>query len=126
MRTRMPTVLLALAGLAVAIAVGLAANAIASRSFSPGADALPSAGSLAPPPARKVGATAPKPSTASPKPAAAKPKVTKPATQPKPSTMPVATTTATVPRPVATVESHGGSGKGKGSSSHGDGKHSDD
>ena len=49
MRTRMTTLLLALAGLLVAVAVGLAANAIASRSFTPGVDALPSAGSLAPP-----------------------------------------------------------------------------
>ena len=48
MRTRVTTVLLALAGLLVAIAVGFTANAIGSRSFTPGADALPSAGSLAP------------------------------------------------------------------------------
>ena len=41
MRARMPLVLLALTGLLVAIAVGLVANAIASRSFTPGVDALP-------------------------------------------------------------------------------------
>ena len=46
---RMTTLALALAGLLVAVAVGLAANAIASRSFTPGVDALPAAGSLAPP-----------------------------------------------------------------------------
>ena len=50
MRMRMTTLALALIGLLVAFAVGLAANSVASRSFTPGADALPSAGSLAPKP----------------------------------------------------------------------------
>ena len=49
MRARISTVMLAVAGLLVAMAVGFTANAIGSRlSFTPGADALPSAGSLAP------------------------------------------------------------------------------
>src|SRR6476469_9995291 len=48
MRIRLTAVALAFAGLLVAVAVGLAANSVASRSFTPGADALPSAGSLAP------------------------------------------------------------------------------
>ena len=54
MRPRVTTMLLAVTGLLVAIAVGLVANAIASRSFTPGVDALPSAGSLAPPVVRTV------------------------------------------------------------------------
>ena len=49
MRVRLTAGMLVLAGLLVAVAVGLAANSIASRSFTPGVDALPSAGSLAPP-----------------------------------------------------------------------------
>ena len=49
MRVRLTAGILVLAGLLVAVAVGLAANSIASRSFTPGVDALPSAGSLAPP-----------------------------------------------------------------------------
>jgi hypothetical protein len=62
MRVRLTAVILALAGLLVAVAVGLAANSIASRSFTPGVDALPSAGSLAPPATNSP--TAPKATTA--------------------------------------------------------------
>jgi uncharacterized membrane protein YgcG len=108
MRTRLTALVLAVAGLLVAVAVGLAANSIASRSFTPGADALPSAGSLAP---RKQPATPGKAATApatTPKP--------KPKPKPKPATTPTTTTTA--------PDDHGGSGKGssgKGSSGKGSG-----
>jgi hypothetical protein len=131
MRPRVTTLLLALTGLLVAVAVGLVANAIASRSFTAGVDALPSAGSLAPPLQRttavtRKAATGSRSTTAKlaakPKPAAPKPKP-RPATTPKPAT--------TAPAPVA-VDDHGGSGKGKGSgtsgsgSSSGHGKHGGD
>ena len=109
MRTRVTAVVLALAGLLVAVAVGLAANSIASRSFTPGADALPSAGSLAP---RANPATAGKATTA-PTTTPAKPK---PKPKPKPTTT---TTTSTTP------DDHGGSGNGssgKGSGSGTSGK----
>jgi uncharacterized membrane protein YgcG len=109
MRTRVTAVVLALAGLLVAVAVGLAANSIASRSFTPGADALPSAGSLAP---RLNPATAGKATTA-PATTPAKPK-------PKPKPKPTTTTTSTTP------DDHGGSGKGssgKGSGSGSSGSH---
>jgi hypothetical protein len=109
MRTRVTAVVLALAGLLVAVAVGLAANSIASRSFTPGADALPSAGSLAP---RPNPATSGKATTA-PKTTPAKPK-------PKPKPKPTTTTTSTTP------DDHGGSGKGssdKGSGSGSSGSH---
>jgi hypothetical protein len=135
MRSRVPTVLLALTGLLVAIAVGLVANAIASRSFTPGVDALPSAGSLAPPSVRPspVPAQGAKPAADA---HAAKP-VTAPkaattsstTTPPKPvtSATPATTTTpATVPAPV-TTDDHGGKGSGKGSGdSSGHGKHGSD
>src|SRR5215210_7251204 len=85
MRGRTTTLLLALAGLMVAVAVGLAANAIASRSFTPGADALPSASSLAPP--RTTGDTSARPVTTS--------------TAPKP-------VTALTPEPVTTSDDRGG------------------
>jgi len=72
MRVRLVAVILALAGLLVAVGVGLAANSIASRSFTPGVDALPSAGSLAPPdsdqPASPPATTAPVTTTPKPKP----------------------------------------------------------
>jgi hypothetical protein len=109
MRTRVTAVVLALAGLLVAVAVGLAANSIASRSFTPGADALPSAGSLAP---RPNPATSGKATTA-PKTTPAKPK-------PKPKPKPTTTTTSTTP------DDHGGRGKGssdKGSGSGSSGSH---
>ena len=61
MRVRLTAGILVLAGLLVAVAVGLAANSIASRSFTPGVDALPSAGSLAPPATNRP--TAPKATT---------------------------------------------------------------
>jgi hypothetical protein len=110
MRTRVTAVVLALAGLLVAVAVGLAANSIASRSFTPGADALPSAGSLAP---RPNPATSGKATTA-PKTTPAKPK-------PKPKTTTTTTTTTST-----TPDDHGGSGKGssdKGSGSGSSGSH---
>jgi hypothetical protein len=117
MRARVPTVLLALTGLLVAIAVGLVANAIASRSFTPGVDALPSAGSLAPPPVRTTVAPArgAKPSSPAAKPAAGT-HPAKPVTTPTPAPAPVAT------------DDHGGKGKGgKGSGDSGShGKGSDD
>src|SRR6476619_761879 len=126
MRIRMTTLVLALAGLLVAVAVGLAANSIASRSFTPGVDALPAAGSLAPPaaPGAKPVATGKASTTA------------KPATKPKPATIAKPATTA---KPVTTTDDHGGdrkgsndsSGKGKSGSSndssgHGSGHGSDD
>ncbi len=126
MRTRVPTVVLALTGLLVAIAVGLVANAIASRSFTPGVDALPSAGSLAPPPVRTSAAPA---AGAKPRGSAAQPVTTptattattpKPVTTAKPATTPAA---ATAPAPVA--DDHGGKGKGSGDSG-GHGKHGSD
>src|SRR4051812_4441428 len=105
MRPRMTTVLLAASGLLVAIAVGLVANAIASRSFTPGVDALPSAGSLAPPAVRTTAATAGTSkagAVTTPKPATARP-ATKPKPKPKPAK---ATTTpartATTPAPSTT------------------------
>ena len=113
MRTRVTAVVLALAGLLVAVAVGFGANSIASRSFTPGADALPSAGSLAPrsnPGASGKATTAPTTTPAKPKP---KPK-------PKPTPKPTTTTTSTTP------DDHGGSGKGssgKGSGSGSSGSH---
>jgi uncharacterized membrane protein YgcG len=124
MRTRVTAVILALAGLLVAVAVGFAANSIASRSFTPGADALPSAGSLAP---RANLGTSGKATTA------AATTTPKPKPKPKPATTPTttATTTATTP------DDHGGGssgssgnvssgkGSGSGSSSHG-GKGGDD
>jgi hypothetical protein len=131
MRIRMTTLALALAGLLVAVAVGLAANSIASRSFTPGVDALPAAGSLAPPaaPGAKPVTTA-KAST-----------TPKPATKPKPATT-VKPATTTTPKPATTpattTDDHGGdrngsndsSGKGKSgsddSSGHGSGHGSDD
>ena len=111
MRIRAAAVVLALTGLLIAVAVGLAANSIASRSFTPGADALPSAGSLAPP----AGATASGKATNAP----AKTTTTaKPKPKPKPKPAPVAKP-ATSP---ATVDDHGGKGSsGKGSSGKGGG-----
>jgi uncharacterized membrane protein YgcG len=100
MRFRVAAVVLGLVGLLVAVAVGLAANSIATRSFTPGADALPSAGSLAP---QTIASTSGKATTA---PATTrKAKKPKPVAKPKPK--PTATTTATT-----TVDDHGGSGKG--------------
>jgi hypothetical protein len=128
MRRRVPTVLLALTGLLVAIAVGLVANAIASRSFTPGVDALPSAGSLAPPAARTsvVPATGSTSRGSEAKPAVATPTSTPTATTAT-STKPVTTATtpaaATAPAPVA--DDHGGKGKGSGDSG-GHGKHGSD
>ena len=134
MRSRVPTVLLALTGLLVAIAVGLVANAIASRSFTPGVDALPSAGSLAPPPVRTSAAPA-KGATPAADSHAAKPVTTpaptttsstttgpKPVTTAKPATTPVP---STAPAPVAT-DDHSGKGSGKGSGDSGHGKHGSD
>lgn len=129
----MTTLALSLVGLLIAVAVGLAANAIASRSFTPGVDALPSAGSLAPPaspPAKP--ATTPKPTTTA-----------KPATTPKPKPNPKPATTTpkpvTNPKPATTSDTHAGddgsrsggdtSGKGSGgsdSSGHGSGHGDDD
>ena len=102
MRPRLLALVLALAGLLVAVAVGLAANSIATRSFTPGADALPSAGSLAPRTPVKAGAT-----TTS---------TTKPKPRPKPKPKPVTTTAAAT----TTIDDHGGSGR------HGGGKHGGD
>jgi uncharacterized membrane protein YgcG len=155
MRPRVPTILLAVTGLLVAIAVGLVANAIASRSFTPGVDALPSAGSLAPPAVRKTArpagtakaavtsAVKRKPKATATKPTAvAKPKATHVTTTPatttttaKASTSPKATTARATAAPVpATTDDKGGSrkGKGKGSGtsgsggSSGSGKHGSD
>jgi uncharacterized membrane protein YgcG len=122
MRVRLTAVILALAGLLVAVAVGLAANSIASRSFTPGVDALPSAGSLAPPathpPTAAKATTAPATKATRPKP--------KPRLRPKPK--PTTSSSST------TSDDHGGSGKssgGKGGGSgdsggHGGGHGSDD
>jgi uncharacterized membrane protein YgcG len=130
MRPRLNTVLLLLSGLLVAVCVGLAANAIASRSFTPGVDALPSAGSLAPtagakttPPARGSAATVvPETGTT------------------EASTTPVQS--SPTPQPITTPDDHGGDtsgssgdggspGKGSGKGGSGDssghgGKHGDD
>jgi hypothetical protein len=114
MRPRLAAVVLGLAGLLVAVAVGLAANSIASRSFTPGADALPSAGSLAPLRTAPGAGTAPT-TTSKPKP---KPK-------PKPVTTPATTPATTL---ATTVDDHGGKGKGGSGDSggHGSGKHGND
>jgi uncharacterized membrane protein YgcG len=112
MRTRVTAVVLALAGLLVAVAVGFAANSIASRSFTPGADALPSAGSLAP----RANPTTSGKATTAPTTTPAKPK-------PKPKPKPATTTTTTTS---TTPDDHGGSGKGssgKGSGSGSSGSH---
>jgi uncharacterized membrane protein YgcG len=118
MRFRVAAVVLGLVGLLVAVAVGLAANSIATRSFTPGADALPSAGSLAP---QTIASTPGKVATA---PATTrKTKKPKPVAKPKPK--PTTTTTTT------TVDDHGGSGtrssgkdsSGKGSGSGSSGSH---
>jgi hypothetical protein len=136
MRPRMTTLLLALTGLLVAIAVGLVANAIASRSFTAGVDALPSAGSLAPPalgkrpvPAQPApGSTAPgaAATTTTAKAAAGKPKPSA-GVKPKPKLVTTTTSTAPAPAPV-TTDDHGGSRKGKDSSGSpsGHGKHGGD
>jgi hypothetical protein len=134
MRPRMTTLLLALTGLLVAIAVGLVANAIASRSFTAGVDALPSAGSLAPPALGKQPASA-QPATGSTAPAAAATTTTaragagkpKPPAGVKPKPKLVTTITSTAPAPV-TTDDHGGSRKGKDSSGSpsGHGKHGGD
>jgi hypothetical protein len=129
MRPRMTTLLLALTGLLVAIAVGLVANAIASRSFTAGVDALPSAGSLAPPALGKqpaTGSTAPAAAatTTTARAGAGKPK---PPAGVKPKPKLVTTITSTAPAPV-TTDDHGGSRKGKDSSGSpsGHGKHGGD
>jgi hypothetical protein len=103
MRPRLLALVLALAGLLVAVAVGLAANSIATRSFTPGADALPSAGSLAP----RAPAEAPATTTSTTKP--------KPKPKPRPKPKPVTTTPATT-----AIDDHGGSAR------HGGGKHGGD
>jgi uncharacterized membrane protein YgcG len=106
MRVRLVAVILALAGLLVAVGVGLAANSIASRSFTPGVDALPSAGSLAPRAASQPTSPTAAPATTAPKP--------KPQPQPKPKPV-------TTAGPATTVDDHGGGGGGGGSGGKGSG-----
>src|SRR4051794_19722267 len=108
MRVRLVAVILALAGLLVAVGVGLAANSIASRSFTPGVDALPSAGSLAPRAASQPTSPTAAPATTAPKP--------KPKPKPKPRPKPVTTA-----GPATTVDDHGGGGGGGGSGGKGSG-----
>ena len=109
MRVRLTAGILVLAGLLVAVAVGLAANSIASRSFTPGVDALPSAGSLAPPATNQP--TAAK-ATSAPATTAARPK---PKPKPRPKPKPTATSPSTSTTGTSTTsDDHGGSGNGSG------------
>ena len=116
MRVRLTAGILVLAGLLVAVAVGLAANSIASRSFTPGVDALPSAGSLAPPATNQP--TAAK-ATSAPATTAARPK---PKPKPRPKPKPTATSPSTSTTGTSTTsDDHGGSGNGSGGKGGGSG-----